>query len=194
MPVTTSNKSIVLRLIQKATDNPDVKVKGVLGKKGLQKSIYFFNLKHNRFNFKWADYGPLSGEVQQIFHDLAYVNKITIKDIKTGKENASIKNMLYIKDPSDFEGFLPELDKTLDEIIKFTAGMGPRELELLASVHYWAQRQQELTDECTVDYIHEKLTGLKQDAGFTSADVKRAIQNLKDGNFLVPFCDTVKNA
>ena len=186
MPVTTSNKSIVLRLIQKATDNPGVDVKGILGKKGLQKSIYFFNLKHNRFSFRWADYGPLSGEIQQIFHDLAYGNRITIKDIKTGKENASIKNMLYVKHSLDFEGFLPELDKTLDEIVKFTAGLVPRELELLASVHYWAQKQQELTDEYTVDYIHEKLTGLKLDAGFTSADVERAIQYLKDGNFLVP--------
>ena len=184
-PVTTSNKSIVLRLIQKATDNPGVDVKGILGKKGLQKSIYFFNLKHNRFSFRWDDYGPSSGEVQQIFHDLAYGNRITIKDIKTGKENASIKNMLYVKHSLDFEGFSPELDKILDEIVKFTAGLGPKELELLASVHYWAQRQQELTDECTVDYIHEKLSGLKQDAGFTRADVEKAIQYLKDGNFLV---------
>ncbi len=187
MPIIATNKSIVLRLIQKATDNPGAEVKGIIGKKALQKSIYFFNLKHNRFSFRWADYGPLSGEVQQIFHDLAYGNKITIKDIKTKKENAYIKNMLYVKDSLDFEGgFPPELDKTLDEIIKFTAGRGPRDLELLASVHYWAQKQQELTDECTADYIYEKLTELKPDAGFTSTDVKRAIQNLEDGNFLVP--------
>jgi len=94
--------------------------------------------------------------------------------------------MLYVEGSSDFEGFPPELDKTLDEIVKFTAGQGPRELELLASVHFWAQKQQDLTDEYTVDYIHEKLTELKPDAGFTSKDVERAIQNLEDNNFLVP--------
>lgn len=182
----TLNKSIVLRLIQKATDNPSVEIRGVLGKKALQKSVYFFNLKHNRFSFRWADYGPLSGEVQQIAYDLMYGNKIEIHDMQTKKPAVYIKHMTYKENSSDFEGFSPELDKTLDEIVKFTAGHSPRELELLASVHFWAQKQQDLLDEYTTDYIHDQLTVLKPDARFTSTDVKRAIQSLEDNGFLTP--------
>jgi uncharacterized protein YwgA len=189
MVIVVSNKSIVLRLIQKATENPGVDVKGVIGKKALQKSIYFFNLKHSYFNFRWADYGPLSGEVQQIVEDLTSGNKIIVKDIETKKKDAFIKNMLYVEGSSDFEGFPAELDSTLDKIVKFTAGKGPRDLELLASVHFWAQKQQDLTDEYTVEYIHEKLTELKPDAGFTSSDVERAMQNLENNDFLVPITE-----
>ena len=80
------------------------------------------------------------------------------------------------------------MDDTSNDIVKFTAGRGPRELELLASVHFWAQKQLDLADEYTVEYCHEKLVDLKPDAGFKLADVERAIQTLEDNGFL----DTVK--
>ncbi len=179
-----SNNSIVLRLIQKATENPNVEVKGVMGKKALQKSLYFFNLKHGFFNFKWADYGPLSGEVQQIVQDLHFGGKITINDIETKKPDVFIKNMKYVDGSADFTAFPPDLDDTLDDIVKFTAGKGPRSLELLASVHFWAQRQQDLTDEYTAEYCHEKLTELKPDAGFKIEDVEQAIKTLEVNDFL----------
>ena len=185
--IVVSNNSIVLRLIQKATKNPSVEVKGVMGKKALQKSIYFFNLKHGFFNFKWADYGPLSGEVQQIVQDLDSGNKIIITDIETKKTDIFIKNMQYVDDSTDFTKFPSDLDGTLDSIVKFTAGKGPRDLELLASVHFWAQRQQDLSDEYTAEYCHEKLTELKPDAGFKIGDVKRAIETLEDNEFLEPI-------
>ena len=186
MVIITSNNSIVLRLIQKATENPNVDVKGVMGKKALQKSIYFLNLKHGFFNFRWADYGPLSGEVQQIVQDLDSGNKITIKDIETKKNNIFIKNMQYVDGSMDFTDFPIDIDESLDNIVKFTAGKGPRDLELLASVHFWAQKQQDLTDEYTVEYCHEKLTKLKPDAGFKITDVERAIETLEDNDFLNP--------
>lgn len=187
MVVITSNNSIVLRLIQKATENPSVETKGVMGKKALQKSLYFFNLKHNFFNFRWADYGPLSGEVQQIVQDLDYGKKIIITDIETKKPGIYIKNMKSTENPSDFSDFPSDLDSSIDEIVKFTAGKGPRDLELLASVHFWAQRQQDLSDEYTVEYCHEKLMELKPDARFTQSDVERSIGILEDNQFLKPI-------
>lgn len=182
-----SNNSIVLRLIQKATENSSVKVKGIMGKKALQKSIYFFNLKHGFFNFRWADYGPLSGEVQQIVQDLDFEKKITIKNIETKKTGIFIKNMLYVDNSVDFSNFPSDLDGALDDIVKFIAGRGPRDLELLASVHFWAQRQQDLLDEYTTEYCHEKLTELKPNAGFKIGDVERAIETLEDNEFLEPI-------
>lgn len=185
--IIASNNSIVLRLIQKATENPNVTVKGVMGKKALQKSIYFFNLKHGFFNYKWADYGPFSGEVQQIVQDLNSGNKIIITDMETKKTDIFIKNMSYVDNSADFTSFPSDLDETLDNIVTFTAGRGPRDLELLASVHFWAQRQQDLSDEYTAEYCHEKLTELKPDAGFRLTDVERAIETLKDNEFLAPI-------
>lgn len=184
MVIIASNNSIVLRLIQKVSENPNVEVKGMMGKKALQKSIYFFNLKHGFFNFRWADYGPLSGEVQQIVQDLDSGRKIKIEDIETKKTGIFIKKILYVANSADFKNFPSALDNTLDDIVTFTAGKGPRDLELLASVHFWAKKQQDLSDEYTAKYCHEKLTELKPDAGFKIHDVERAIESLEDNEFL----------
>jgi len=64
------NEDIVLLLIKKATEFQGAKITGIMGKKALQKSLYFFNLKHDIFSFKWGDYGPISAEIQQIVEDL----------------------------------------------------------------------------------------------------------------------------
>ncbi|RNJ77978.1 MAG: hypothetical protein EB830_00925 [Nitrosopumilus sp. H13] len=176
-----SNKYVVLRLVQKATNSMD----GIPGKKALQKSMYFFNLKHGCFYYKWADYGPLSGEVQQIVADFTYGEKIKVRDIKTKKPGAVIKNMKYHEgDFPDFEDFPPVFDKTLDSIINFIKGKKPRELELLASVHFLADVQIASMKKYDADFIYKRLYALKPDAGFTLEDVTRSIQVLKENGFL----------
>lgn len=177
------DKSIVLRLIQKATENSKTETKGILGKKALQKSIYFFSLKHGYFHFRWADYGPFNAEVQQIVQDLVHSNKINIREIQTKKKSAVIQNMQYNADSETFEHFPEDMDKTLDHIVDFIEGKSPRDLELLASVHYWAQKQQYQTDSYNAEYIHEKLTELKPGAGFTRDNVEWALQKLAEGKF-----------
>ncbi|PBO84702.1 MAG: hypothetical protein COA77_08105 [Thaumarchaeota archaeon] len=92
--------------------------------------------------------------------------------------------MSYVDNSADFTSFPSDLDETLDNIVTFTTGKGPRDLELLASVHFLAQRQQDLSDEYTAEYCHEKLTELKPDAGFKIGDVEKAIETLKDNKFL----------
>ena len=178
-----SNKSIVLRLIQKATENSKVEPKGILGKKALQKSIYLFSLKHGCFSFRWADYGPFTVEVQQIVQDLAHSDKICISGIQTKMEGAVIQNMQYNADSETFENFPEDMDKTLDHIVEFIEGKRPRDLELLASVHYWAQKQHYQTGRYDAEYIHGKLTELKPGAGFTKDNVKEALQELAEGGF-----------
>ena len=162
----------MLRLIQKATENSKAEIKGILGKKALQKSVYFFNLKHRYFYFKWEDYGPFNVMVQQIVRDLSYSNKICIKGIETKKSGAVIQNMQYNTNSETFENFPKDMDRTLDHIVNFIEGKSPRELELLASVHYWAQRQHCQTNSYDAKYIHERLTELKLDAGFTLDNVE----------------------
>lgn len=178
-----SNTSIVLRLIQKAAANQKTAARGMPGKKALQKSVYLFNLEHGYFNFKWADYGPFSAEVQQIAHDLAYCGKINIREIPTKKEGAVIQSMQYVKDFGTLENFPSDMDATLERIVGFIEGRKPRELELLASVHYLAQRQLQQAGTYDTESVHQLLSKLKPSAGFTLGDVGEALQALKAGGF-----------
>ncbi|RNJ76964.1 MAG: hypothetical protein EB828_02055 [Nitrosopumilus sp. D6] len=176
------DKDIVLRLVQKATDT----MGGMPGKKALQKSIYFFTRSHGRFYYKWADYGPFSGEVQHIVADFMYMDKIRINDIHTQKPEAVIKNMKYNKGNfPDFRDFPPKFDKTLDSIILFIKDKKPRELELLASVHYLADMQMRFEGRYDAEFVYKRLTALKPDAGFTKKDVTDSFKVLKDNNFPV---------
>ncbi len=172
-----SNKLIVLRLIQKATlAYPD----WALGKKALQKSLYFFNLKWGLFSFRWADYGPLSGEIQQIARDLQATGRITVTDIETQKQDVFLKSMKYVQKPPAFTTPL-KIEAALDETMEFVAGRTSRDLELLASVHFWAKKRQ---DGDIVDYVYFALEELKPDAGFTRENVASAIDELRKNSLL----------
>lgn len=184
-----SGKDIALLLIKKASDVEGLQVSGIMGKKALQKALYFFNLDHGVFNFKWGDYGPLSAEIQQIAVDLEANRNIIIQEIETKKEGAVIKNMKFSPENNPYFSdikFPDKIDLTLNDVIYFIKGRSPRELELLASVHYWAKKQEFVLDEYTVEYIFDKLTELKPDAGFKKQDVERAIQILESSKYLIP--------
>ena len=91
--------------------------------------------------------------------------------------------MTYNTNSETFEHFPEDMDTTLDHIVDFIEGKSPRDLELLASVHYWAQRQQYQTSGYDAGYIHKKLTELKPDAGFTRDNVEWALQKLEKDQF-----------
>jgi len=182
-----SKSDIALFLIKKASENEKLETPGVMGKKALQKSLYFLNQDHNIFKFRWGDYGPLSGEIQQIAEDLKSSGKITVKEIPTNKEGAVIQHMTFSKESNtnftDIE-FPPDLEKSITKVTRFLSGYKPRDLELFASVHYWGKKEQLLTDVYTSDYIFEKLLELKPDAGFTQKDVEKAIHVLEYNEYL----------
>lgn len=187
--VLPTKNDVVLLFIKKSTDNESAEIKGVMGKKALQKGMYFFNEYVDSFSFKWHDYGPMSTELQQIAQDLISNGNAVVTEIPTKKQGAFITNMTFSSDHNcyfdDIE-FSSEINSTLDKIVKFCSGKKPRELELLASVHYWAKKQQFMQDEYTVEYIHDKLTELKPDAGFTTKDVENAINTLEFNEYLTP--------
>ena len=172
-----SNLSVVLRLIQKATNEyPDWD----LGKKALQKSLYFYNLRNNRFSYRWADFGPMCGEIQQIVCDLEAFQRIGITKTETGKPNALTHRMKYIEKQPTLEP--PKgTDDELDAVLKFAAKYDARKLELLASVHFWAD-QGGYGD--MVNSIYTILSELKPEANFAEKDVEWAMQTLKENGFL----------
>ncbi len=179
-----TKEDVVLSLIKKATDYNGTDSKGIHGKKALQKSLYLFNQKFGIFGYRWGDYGPLCGEIQHIAEDLITQGHVVITDVPTKKQEAIIKNLQTLNFVSDVT--IPDdVNRELDEIVSFVAGRSPRDLELLASVHFWAVRQQELMDEYSTEYVLEKLTELKPDAHFTQKDVEYAIDVLETHEYLV---------
>ncbi len=179
-----TKEDIVLSLIKKATDYQGTDSSGINGKKALQKSLYLFNQKFSMFSYRWGDYGPLCGEIQHIAEDLIIKGHVVITNVPTKKQEAVIQNLQFSAPAFDVE--IPEsVNHELDEIVSFVAGRSPRDLELLASVHFWAVRQQELMDEYSAEYVLEKLTELKPDAHFTKKDVEYAIEVLETHEYLI---------
>ena len=190
----TSDKSIILRLIQKATKNHSMKNREIINKKILQESMYFFNLKHNSFHFKWTDCGPTSAEVQQIIQDLDSGKQITINSIKT-RQSKKIqgKNIQYVDGSFDFKDFPKELDDMLDDIIIFVAKRESQELELFASVHFWVQRRLDSKNQYTAKSCYNTLVDLKLRADLKFTDVERAVQILEINGFLDKDNNAIKD-
>ena len=185
--VEATKNDLILLLVKKATENENAEIPGIMGKKALQKCMYFFNEKFDLFSFKWQGFGPHSGEIQQMVQDFVYDKNITIKEIPTRKEGIFIQNMTFNENHiSYFDDvkFSKEIDQELNQIIKFANGKKPRELELLASIHYWAKKQLNKLDKYTLEYIHDKLRELKPDAGFTEKDIKASIDTLQYYDYL----------
>ena len=171
-----TNKSIVLCFIQKAAEHPNWK----MGKKSLQKSLYFFNLGTDCFSFRWASFGPMSGEIQQIVHDLEMLGRIKIQPVETGKPGAILKQIEFVSKDLSLN-VSQQLDAKLDDTMKFVADRDSRDLELLASVHFWAQRNGNAN---VAEYVYDMLNELKPDAKFTREDVQDALQSLAECGFL----------
>ena len=188
MTVSATKNDLVLLLVKKATENPNVNGHGVMGKKALQKSMYFFNETFDLFTFKWEDYGPFSAEIQQIVHDFISIKKIKVTDIPTKKTRIYTKKMTFNDDKDNpyFQeiNISNQIDTKMNDIVKFTSGKKPRELELLASVHYWAKRQFKTSKQYTSQFIDKKLVELKPEAGFTMQNVEDAIPILESSGYL----------
>ena len=183
-----SKQDLVLLLTKKATEK-DNDAPGIMGRKAMQKSFYFLNQHEDFFTFKWHDYGPFSGELQQITKDLVSNGNISLKEIKTKKQDAVINHMTFSDDNNPYfsEECIPkEIHSRMNKVLNLVIGRKPRELELLASVHYWAKKEQFALDSYSADYIHSKLTELKPDADFTMSNVIQAIKTLEHYDYLHP--------
>ena len=184
--VTRVKTFMVLRLVQIANrDYPD----WIIGNKTLQKSLYFAGSDNRLFRFRWQDYGPYSGEAMQVACDLVGAGRLAITKSDMKVAGIARKGMTYVSRPPDFE--VPRLiEAAIDRAVKFAAGRTPRDLELLASVHFWARR---VDQDDAVQYSHQMLDSLKPYSAFTSEEVAGAVKSLKaNGFFDLGSCGSVK--
>lgn len=179
---------LVLRLVQKASPG------GVEGKKALQKMLYFLSRRQGDIYFRWEHYGPFSPVIHGATAYLIDTGKIQVEHVPTGKEGAVISRMTYPapaggdhKDAGPVK--IPdELERELDSVLEFAGQIDrkrqPRELELLASVHFLASFYLESDGRYDVARVNDHLNALKPRAGFKLEDVERAIKILEDASYL----------
>ena len=116
----------------------------------------------------------------QIACDLVATGRIALtkSDIKVA--GIAREGMTYVSRPPDFE--VPHLiEASLDKAVRFAAGRTPSDLELLASVHFWARR---VGRNEAVKYSCQMLDSLKPYSVFTREEVAEAVKCLKANGFL----------
>ena len=132
------HSDIVLTLVRMASEYAKFR----LGSTAIHKTLYFFNQKYYKFQFKWGEHGPYSGMLQQILHDLqaagwirktCFVKYEEYDFLKCG--NNTVKNhYVYVE-----KRIPPEISKdlcnALHETLEFTSTKTQADLELLGSVH-----------------------------------------------------------
>ncbi len=186
MCVEIEDEYVILALIKKMTQSNPADQEYT--KKSLHKSLYLLNHHIRVFSFTWGDHGPFSYDIHYVLIDL--IHRKYIKETRVQNSVGTSHNLEYVKkDYSYFEIKLklpPNLVSSLDKIVEFTLHKSPRELELLASVHYLAIDQKFESNEYTVDYIFNQLSILKPYTSFTMSDVQKAIEILEEHKYLAP--------
>jgi len=115
----------------------------VKGKKALHKIIYFTNLQTEDFLYRWNNYGPYSEEVQQFYEDASIDNIIKVREESLGGSATQYNMSLDQSGKKMLEELANNKNINHDRILsainssyELLNGMSPREMELLASVHY----------------------------------------------------------
>ncbi len=160
----------------------------VPGKKALHKIIYFTNLQTEDFLYRWNNYGPYSEEVQQFYEDSSLDNIIKVREETLGG-SATQYNMaldqsgrnrlgeLTNNDNIDRERILSAVNSSYELLHEMT----PRQMELLASVHYVTTFDPKLDSR----RIWEIIDKLKPESNFSLEEVEGSLTVLCN-NHLIP--------
>lgn len=158
------------------------------GKKALHKIIYFTNLQTDDFVYRWNNYGPYSEEVQQFYEDASLDNVIQVREVALGGSATQYNMSLHQRGKKmleelannkniDFDRINPSIDFALKLLHKMT----PRQMEILASVHYITTYDPSLDDDRILQIINE----LKPESNFTLQEVEDSLTTLHN-NHLIP--------
>lgn len=152
------------------------------GKKAFHKINYFANLKTDLFIYEWRNWGPFSQEIQQFFDDAYLENIISVKEETLANSSTQYNILLDQKGVQILENLSQqqelnknEIDDATDFSYELLNGKTPRQMEILASVHYIYSYDNSLNTE----KIWKIIDKLKPAANFTQEDVQSALSELK---------------
>ncbi len=157
----------------------------IQGKKALQKILYFVNLGRKVFLYQWNSYGPYSEEVKYMSEGMVIDGQIRIEPRSLSTPGRTQFNMVLTEDGKKHLasiGTVPELDSRIEFVHRLLDGKTPREMELLASVHYIASYED---GKCS-NRIFDIITELKPNADFSQNNVDAAVQELQAEKILNP--------
>lgn len=146
----------------------------VNGRKALHKILYFANLKTRTFKYQWYTYGPYSPELAYKIADHVCDRSIDVKEDNSGgmiRYDMSLSESgsnLLSNDSHE------AIDSALDRAHALLHGMQPRQMELLASIHFivWCGYEQSKAGQI--------LRNLKPAANFVESEVEDIMPLLKN--------------
>lgn len=155
----------------------------VPGKKAFHKINYFTNLKTDLFMYEWRNWGPFSQEIQQFFDDAYLENIISVQEETLANSGTQYNIQLDQKGFQILENLEKDENLNKEEIddannfsYEFLNGKTPRQMEILASVHYIFSYDNSFNAE----RIWKIIDRLKPTANFTQEDVQSALGKLRE--------------
>lgn len=141
----------------------------VKGRKALHKILYFAGLKTNLFKYQWYEYGPYSPELSYKITDHVFDQSLDVKGARYDMSlSASGGRMLGRSRYKELDSAILWAHEILGK------DMPPRQLELVASVHYL------LSCVGEQNKVHGFMERLKPAANFTAGDVEQALRFLEE--------------
>ena len=153
----------------------------VPGKKALHKILYFTNLQTHDFTYRQNNFGPYSEDIQQFYVDASSDNTILVREEALNEVAIQYNISLDQRGKTQLETLTSDETinhKVIDSAIDFAYDLlndkNPRQMELLASVHYITNYDCELDSE----RIWGIINTLKPKSNFSLDEVEEALDIL----------------
>ena len=152
----------------------------VKGRKALHKILYFANLKTRTFKYQWYRYGPYSPDLVYKIADHVSDGSLYVEKGGSGGKTGCDMSLSSIGGRMLKYGSYDEVGSALGWARGLLEDMSPREMELMASVHYlvWCGHAR--------GEVHGVIHESKPESGFTEAEVERALRFLDGKGLLGP--------
>lgn len=150
----------------------------VKNREALSNILYFADLKRHTFDYRWCAYGVCSPELEPKISYHVYFSF----DVKGKREEKSEHDLSLSAQGVRLLGNNrhEEIDAALDWAHGLLDGMSPRQMDLLASVHFLSACGNERSA------VHEIVLELKPVVEFTAGEVEWAMEFLEGKGMLEP--------
>lgn len=146
----------------------------VKDRKALHKILYFANLKTRTFMYQWYTYGPYSPELAYKIADHVHDKSLDVTESDSGGKTVHGMNLSARGRKLLANASFKEMDSALDRAHALLHGMSPRQMDLLASLHFIISSDYEESEAGQI------LHGLKPAPNFTDAEVEKTLPFLKN--------------
>ncbi len=153
----------------------------------MQKITYFTNLEIRRYRFQWDRYGPFSQELSYQVDDMARESYLDLtSEPLVIRQGSRIDICLTERGKKKLqEEKLPLIyKKRIVFVHDFLKNKEPREMEILASVHFIIATYYKLGRKLSARMVWEEISRVKPDSQIRLYEGNKAHCELRSGNLL----------